>query len=688
MHGVKFPNGTTATDKIIKILTKEAHFLPSFCPLKPHIKDHKLQKSILEIIKEAEEKNTVPKIPLRLTHKATCGPTAGLAEIIGPILENLTSCCKLALTQASEDVAEFLAKVIFTEKPAFGAVDVNDAFWAMAKKTCLQRVRRLANRYPEILQSFGITPDGLIAAIELIWEDNFFVALGANGPIHGRINGCTMGNIISMALCRIYYFCSLEEAINKVGKEKFIYVKSGGDDALILAWKETDIEELITQLNLLPDNWTYELRKPENGSLPFFDTRLALRPSDKGQWIIDTGVYFKPTDLLNRTHATSFWSWDHQEALLRSHLHRVAKICTNIPDAIRGLKKLGKMLAKREHPLENIIYSFERLNPTFLAEQTPARKVISPQNAPEIVIFGDWEQIERSKGIHLPGTVPFLGEGRNDQAKRVTGNFLATIAKMIHTNETAIVSVNNTPFKSLGRTLPVAKIAPPNLLDNTLVYQIPTNKHQCGIGQVGQRPVAHRMNEHFWEKRGKRGPYASTKCRPFTEMKVLVKEPHQIMRMAWEAIHIYINADCITQASLDISPWSHILSEYRKKSKSIKGGADPPPRSKPQETEHKARPPTMYEELLQASTEQNDENPDWFPIVSGEGAPLSLWTTEYLFLSCSKDMMDTFRIHGETDAFLRNVSHQCTRYSHQSTSKSDLQRLPSRHTFTLHRAYR
>ena len=277
VHGVKFPNGITATDKIIKILTKEAHFLPSFGPLKPHIKDHKLQKSILEIIKEAEEKNTIPKIPLRLTHKATCGPTAGLAEIIGPILENLASCCKLALTQASEDVAEFLAKVIFTEKPAFGAVDVNDAFWAMAKKTCLQRVRRLANRYPEILQSFGITPDGLIAAIELIWEDNFFVALGANGPIHGRINGCTMGNIISMALCRIYYFCSLEEAINKVGKEKFIYVKSGGDDALILAWKETDIEELITQLNLLPDNWTYELRKLRMEASPSLTRDL---PSD------------------------------------------------------------------------------------------------------------------------------------------------------------------------------------------------------------------------------------------------------------------------------------------------------------------------------------------------------------------------------------------------------------------------
>ena len=38
----------TALEKIITVLTKEAHFLPSFGPLKPHIKDHKMETDIFQ----------------------------------------------------------------------------------------------------------------------------------------------------------------------------------------------------------------------------------------------------------------------------------------------------------------------------------------------------------------------------------------------------------------------------------------------------------------------------------------------------------------------------------------------------------------------------------------------------------------------------------------------------------------
>ena len=245
-----------------------------------------MKRDIAEVIKEAEETGRTPNIPLRLTHKATTGPTSGIAEITGAVLESLAGCCKLALTQASEDVAEFFARIKFRSKPAMGAVDVTDAFWAMSKKICLRRVRKLAERYPQVLDAYGITCNALVAAINLIWDDNFFVAMGKNGPIHGRINGCTMGNVISMALCRIYYFCSLEEAINLVGKEKFIYAKSGGDDALIVAWDEASIDSLMKALNDLPDNWQYEIRKPDNNGLPFFDTLLktAIDPPKCGQY--------------------------------------------------------------------------------------------------------------------------------------------------------------------------------------------------------------------------------------------------------------------------------------------------------------------------------------------------------------------------------------------------------------------
>ena len=98
------------------------------------------------------------------------------------------------------------------------------------------------------------------------------------------------------------HFCSLEEAIDTIGTEKFLYVKSGGDDALILAWTKGTIPKLIDVLNNLPDNWHYEYRPPdEEGNLPFFDCNLAYRNNPhKRTWFFDTGVYFKPTDKLNR----------------------------------------------------------------------------------------------------------------------------------------------------------------------------------------------------------------------------------------------------------------------------------------------------------------------------------------------------------------------------------------------------
>ena len=43
-----FAKGTPALEKIIKILSCEAKYLPSFGPLKPHIKDHKLKRTSMK----------------------------------------------------------------------------------------------------------------------------------------------------------------------------------------------------------------------------------------------------------------------------------------------------------------------------------------------------------------------------------------------------------------------------------------------------------------------------------------------------------------------------------------------------------------------------------------------------------------------------------------------------------------
>ena len=60
VHNKHFPKGTTAIDKIIKILTAEAKYLPAFGPLKPHIKDHKLKEDIKDISDEAKRQKSIP----------------------------------------------------------------------------------------------------------------------------------------------------------------------------------------------------------------------------------------------------------------------------------------------------------------------------------------------------------------------------------------------------------------------------------------------------------------------------------------------------------------------------------------------------------------------------------------------------------------------------------------------------
>ena len=587
VHGVRFPKGTPALEKIIKVLANEFDYAPSFGPLKPHIKDHKMKGDVIHTIAKLEaelEQGSTDfdpgTIPLRLTHKATCGPTSAVAEIIAPILEKLASLCKLSLTQASADVAEFLFRHSFTSKPAFAALDVVDAFWQMNKETCLKRVRMLVRRYPQVLASFGITENALIEAIDLVWNDNLFAAMGPdNKTLYGKILGCTMGSMISMALCRIYYFTSLIEAIDTIGANELVWLKSGGDDALVIAWKDNTIDLLLDTLNNLDDNWRYELRKPDpNGTLSFFDLDLKLHQQpDETLWTFQTGVFFKPTDSLSRTCASSFWSWDHAEALLRTHLHRTAILCSSINEAALGILKLGTILARRHHPLDQILTALERLNPVFRAEHPVPRRALNVTNHTFQSPFGEWSPDTDPSGLRLPGTIPFLGSTHNDAAKRITGEFLNKVAVSLKLDMEVVVSVNNVPFKTLGRLLPLAKPKIPCLLDANVVYKISNeDSDRCGVGQVGWRPLKHRINEHTWAAPS-RNPYAQTDLVPFRDATVVAKENNPHLRLAFEAIHIYLNPNCITAPSVDITVWHNTLDKLSPKGRFPAGGGDPPP---------------------------------------------------------------------------------------------------------------
>ena len=112
--------------------------------------------------------------------------------------------------------------------------------------------------------------------------------------------------------------------------------------------------------------------------------------------------------------------------------------------------------------------------PPFLIETVVERSTIHPNNCPPVQTFGPWSFSEPPSSLSLSGTVPYLSGNRNEQAKRTTGTFLQHLASCImqRIDSNIVITVNNTPFKSLGRTLPIAKCSPPALLENYAVYRI------------------------------------------------------------------------------------------------------------------------------------------------------------------------------------------------------------------------
>ena len=141
--------------------------------------------------------------------------------------------------------------------------------------------------------------------------------------------------------------------------------------------------------------------------------------------------------------------------------------------ATEALRKLGWMLARRRHNFESLVLSLKRLKTVFLAQcPCPERSLISPQDSLEIRTFRAWETPTEDKELRMSGTVPYAGPNCNDIVKRITWKFLRRLCDVLHPDTHVVINVNNTPFKSLARHLPVAKITPPLLVQSKLVYFI------------------------------------------------------------------------------------------------------------------------------------------------------------------------------------------------------------------------
>ena len=171
---------------------------------------------------------------------------------------------------------------------------------------------------------------------------------------------------------------------------------------------------------------------------------------------------------------------------------------------------------------------------------------------------------------------------------------------------------------------------PPPLTQSNLVYQI-GNEESCGIGQIGQRPLMHRLTEHFFDMRAGNGPYAGTSLNPFFDAKILGFESNRFMRLALEAFEIGTSPACRSMESINLGPWRDLFDRFRMVH-NIGGGAIIPADFGP-------GVPALLPPLLPPSGPAFQPSERWSAAAYRWGVEMSdgsrklpLWTDEYMFL--------------------------------------------------------
>ena len=617
--------------RIAETLADTANYLPTFGAVKPLLKDHKLPCSLETALARAPP---CEPLPLRLTHDATVGPTNAIAGLVNPVLEMLAKRCALALAQAGHEVVQFAARTRFAARPSVGVADVSDAFWTMLDHVVYERVTYVAAQNPDVLVLFNTHIDTIIDVLRLVFCDNFFIALGYSAAIIvGRFVGCTMGNQISKASCEIYYFEAIRQGLQVAPAGQIIFVRAGGDDSIIIAWSDHAIRSLLDAMRNLHDGWSYTLKLMDSDNeLAFFDVRVRRRQLPESHfWVLDTEVFFKEADTLMRTWASSFWSDTHAEALLRAHLLRVCRYCSTVEGAVVSAQALGVVLARRQHPLENMLQSFARLRPHFLVDTVKHTDHVGPQNTPAIHPWSHRQCADKARPPKIVLSFPFCG-ATQPHVRRIIVDTWRTAFPTHHLTATDICTPS-TPFRSLTRLLPCGKPSPPLLLSSCVVYCIPAiprrrthggalapflmhhpdaplresanigdevhlspnstpsaqiqsspitrdsqnsstqesvpldraGQHICyGIGEVGVRPLIHRMIEHALAAHRNLGPYRAHLIAPLATVRILKSATDHSLRRAYESLFISSTPNCLTTPTISAGPWVSLFADGNK----------------------------------------------------------------------------------------------------------------------------
>lgn len=308
--------------------------------LSPEIEPRPRYFYMLPKIHKSPDKWTVPnKIPPGRPIVSDCSSESyAISEYIDHHL------APLATSHPSyvKDTQDFVSKISELKIPKDAkliTLDVDSLYTNINNNDGIKAVANMLKNNPGLNR-----PDKqLLELLELSLLNNDFIF---NGQWYLQIFGTAMGKKFAPNYANIFMAEWEQEALDKCDKKPLLYLRYLDDIFIIWTHSDEDFQSFFRTLNEHHDSIKLK-SSVSDSSIDFLDVTVFKGPRFQKENILDTKVFFKPTDTHQLLQKASFHPKHTFSGIVKSQFLRYNRICNNKADFEEACSILISSLRKR-----------------------------------------------------------------------------------------------------------------------------------------------------------------------------------------------------------------------------------------------------------------------------------------------------------------------------------------------------
>ena len=223
------------------------------------------------------------------------------------------------------------------------SMDVDGLYTNINNQMGLQAVQEIFSLHPDPTRP----NQEILDLLRISLENNDFTF---NGKWYLQTYGTAMGKTFAPRYADIFMAKWEREALAKTPHKPLIYKRYLDDIFMVWTLGKTAFEEFFHTLNTHTESIKLKFEISEQ-ELNFLDVTTFKGPRFQTDNILDSKVYFKPTDTLQLLDKRSYHPKHTFSGIIKSQILRYKRICNNQPDIHRATQKLFQALRTRHYSI-------------------------------------------------------------------------------------------------------------------------------------------------------------------------------------------------------------------------------------------------------------------------------------------------------------------------------------------------